>query len=100
MAFAPRNCSSAPGGFVPVGPPPPYPTVTRVDERLAEELELRLHLDSLPTPQSVRLNEYSISSDGIRWDIIDRNITKLLGEEAYLWNTVSGELTLPSLHTV
>lgn len=61
----------------------------RADERLAEELEFRLHLDSLPIPQSIRLNEYSIPSDGIRWDVFDKNITKLLGEEAYLWNTYS-----------
>lgn len=61
----------------------------RTSERLAEELELKLHIDSLPIPRSVRLNEYSIPSDGIRWDIFDKNITKLLGEEAYLWNSYS-----------
>ena len=98
MAFEPPSFSFAvpPRVMIHFGPPPAYQTSMplnarhdRIDGRLAEELELRLHIDSLPIPQSVRLNEYSIPSDGIRWDIFDKNITKLLGEEAYLWNTVS-----------
>lgn len=60
----------------------------RADEQLAEDIKLRLHLNSLPLPRSVRLHEYSIPSCGIRWDVLDKNVTTLLGEEAYLWNTV------------
>ena len=71
---------------------PPIPQILngeeRADEQLAEDVKLRLHLDSLPLPQSVRLHEYSIPSCGIRWDVLDKNVTTLLGEEAYLWNTV------------
>ncbi|KAI5789687.1 hypothetical protein DFH27DRAFT_527758 [Peziza echinospora] len=38
---------------------------------------------------SVQLNEYTIPADGIRWDVIDRTISALLGEEAYMWKTYS-----------
>ena len=72
---------------------PPIPNVPdgeeRADEQLAEDLRLRLHLESLSLPQSVRLHEYSVPSCGIRLDVLDKNITILLGEEAYVWNTVN-----------
>ena len=71
---------------------PPIPKTPfgekRADEQLAEDIKLRLHIDSLPLSQSIRLHEYSIPSCGIRWDVLDKNVTALLGEEAYLWNTV------------
>ncbi|KAF8423300.1 hypothetical protein EV426DRAFT_710698 [Tirmania nivea] len=73
---------------------PPTARHGRMDKRLAQELELKLHINSLPIPPSVRLNEYSIPSDGIRWDILIKNITKLLGEETYLWNTVSSSTSV------
>lgn len=72
----------------------------KTEEGLAEELDIRLHLDSLPLPRSVRLSEYVIPSDGIRWDIIDSSISKLLGEEAYLWNTVGHSLAVLQFFSV